>query len=56
MGEDARRTIEEADILRLSRADQIAFAEALINPPGAEREAACRQAPACRADRKVTVP
>jgi len=33
MGEDARRTIEEADILRLSRADQIAFAKALINPP-----------------------
>jgi len=33
MGEDARRTIEEADILRLARADQIAFAEALINPP-----------------------
>jgi len=33
MGEDARRTIEEADIIRLSRADQIAFAKALINPP-----------------------
>ena len=33
MGQDARRTIEETDIIRLSRADQIAFAEALINPP-----------------------
>jgi uncharacterized protein (DUF1778 family) len=33
MGEDARRTIEEADIIRLSREGQIAFAEALINPP-----------------------
>jgi uncharacterized protein (DUF1778 family) len=33
MGEDARRTIEEADIIRLSLADQVAFAEALINPP-----------------------
>ena len=31
-GEDARRTVEEADIMRLSRADQIRFAE-LINPP-----------------------
>jgi uncharacterized protein (DUF1778 family) len=33
MGEDARRTIEEVEIIRLSRADQIAFAKALINPP-----------------------
>ena len=33
MGEDARRTIEETDILRLSREGQIAFAKALINPP-----------------------
>jgi uncharacterized protein (DUF1778 family) len=33
MGEDARRTIEQTDIIRLSRADQIAFAEALIEPP-----------------------
>ena len=32
-GKDARRTIEETEILRLSREDQIAFARALINPP-----------------------
>jgi uncharacterized protein (DUF1778 family) len=33
MGEDARRIIEEAYIIRLSQADQIAFAKALIDPP-----------------------
>ena len=32
-GEDARRTVEEADIMRLAREDQIRFAEALITPP-----------------------
>lgn len=32
-GEEARRIVEETEIMRLSRADQIAFAEALINPP-----------------------
>ncbi|PSJ60048.1 DUF1778 domain-containing protein [Mesorhizobium ephedrae] len=32
-GEDARRVIEEAEIMRLSREDQIRFAEALITPP-----------------------
>ncbi len=32
-GEDARRTVEEAEIMRLAREDQIRFAEALINPP-----------------------
>lgn len=32
-GEDARRTVEEAEVIRLSRDDQIRFAEALINPP-----------------------
>jgi uncharacterized protein (DUF1778 family) len=32
-GEDARRVIEDAEILRLAREDQIRFAEALINPP-----------------------
>jgi len=32
-GEDARRTVEDADIMRLARADQISFAEALITPP-----------------------
>jgi uncharacterized protein (DUF1778 family) len=34
-GEDARRVVEEADILRLSREDQLRFAEALIHPPRA---------------------
>jgi uncharacterized protein (DUF1778 family) len=33
-GEDARRVIEETEIMRLSREDQIRFAEALIDPPG----------------------
>jgi len=32
-GEDARRVVEEAEIIRLARADQIRFAEALIDPP-----------------------
>lgn len=32
-GEDARRTVEEADILRMARADQEQFAHALIDPP-----------------------
>lgn len=32
-GEDARRVVEEAEILRLAREDQIRFAEALIHPP-----------------------
>jgi uncharacterized protein (DUF1778 family) len=32
-GEDARRTVEDAEIMRLAREDQIRFAEALINPP-----------------------
>lgn len=32
-GEDARRVVEEAEIIRLARTDQIRFAEALINPP-----------------------
>lgn len=32
-GEDARRTVEEADLLRMAREDQIRFAEALIDPP-----------------------
>ncbi|HVV95169.1 MAG TPA: DUF1778 domain-containing protein [Hyphomicrobiales bacterium] len=31
-GEDARRTVEDAEIMRLAREDQIRFAEALINP------------------------
>ncbi len=33
MAEDARRTMEEAHITRLSRDSQMAFAHALINPP-----------------------
>ena len=32
-GEDARRLVEDVEILRLARADQIAFAQALIGPP-----------------------
>ena len=34
-GEDARRAVEEAEIMRLAREDQIQFAEALIEPPKA---------------------
>lgn len=34
-GEDARRVVEDAEIMRLSRADQIRFAEALLSPPKA---------------------
>jgi uncharacterized protein (DUF1778 family) len=33
-GEDARRVVEDAEIMRLARADQVRFAEALIDPPG----------------------
>jgi uncharacterized protein (DUF1778 family) len=32
-GEQARREVAEAEIMRLAREDQIRFAEALINPP-----------------------
>ena len=32
-GEEARREVEGAEIMRLAREDQIRFAEALINPP-----------------------
>lgn len=32
-GEDARRIVEEAEIMRLTRADQVLFAKALIDPP-----------------------
>jgi uncharacterized protein (DUF1778 family) len=32
-GEDARRVVEDAEIMRLAREDQIRFAEALIDPP-----------------------
>jgi uncharacterized protein (DUF1778 family) len=32
-GEDARRVVEEAEIMRLAREDQIRFAKALIDPP-----------------------
>lgn len=36
-GEDARRVVEEAEVLRLAREDQIRFAEALIHPPKPNR-------------------
>ena len=32
-GEDARRIVEDAEIMRLAREDQVRFAEALIDPP-----------------------
>ncbi|OHV79253.1 DUF1778 domain-containing protein [Rhizobium sp. LCM 4573] len=32
-GEDARRTVEEADVLRLATEDQVRFAKPLIDPP-----------------------
>lgn len=32
-GEDARRTVEDAEIMRLAREDQMRFAAALIDPP-----------------------
>lgn len=32
-GEEARRVVEDADILRLAREDQIRFAQALIKTP-----------------------
>ncbi len=32
-GEDARRTVEDAEIVRMAREDQIRFAQALIDPP-----------------------
>ncbi|MGY2051129.1 type II toxin-antitoxin system TacA family antitoxin [Methylobacterium sp. JK268] len=32
-GEDAKRVVEEAEILRMARADQVRFAQALIDPP-----------------------
>lgn len=32
-GEDARRVVADAEIMRLARTDQIRFAEALIDPP-----------------------
>lgn len=34
-GERARSIVEEAELLRLSREDQVRFAEALIDPPEA---------------------
>jgi len=32
-GEDARRVVADAEIMRLAREDQIRFTEALIDPP-----------------------
>lgn len=34
-GVEARRVVEEAEIMRLGREDQIRFAEAILNPPPA---------------------
>ena len=39
-GEDARRVVEQAEIMRLARADQIRFAEALVNPAKANQKLA----------------
>lgn len=39
-GEDARRVVEDAEIMRFAREDQIRFAEALINPPKANERLA----------------
>lgn len=36
-GEDARRVVQDAEIMRLAREDQIRFAEALIAPPKANK-------------------
>ena len=45
MGQDAQRTIEENFIIKLSAADQTAFAQALIDPPApnAKLKAAVRR-------------
>lgn len=32
-GEDARRVVEEAEVMRMAREDQVRFAEALVDPP-----------------------
>lgn len=37
-GEDARRVVQDAEIMRLAREDQIRFAEALIEPPKANKQ------------------
>ncbi|AOH85650.1 hypothetical protein AWL63_18610 [Sphingomonas panacis] len=37
-GEDARRVVEDAEILRLAREDQIRFAQALVDPPRANEK------------------
>lgn len=39
-GEDARRVVAEADIVRLAREDQVRFAKALIHPPKPNRRLA----------------
>ena len=48
MGEDARRTIEEADIIASSQGGPDRFCRGATIPPGAKRQDACRQAPPCR--------
>ena len=32
-GKEARRDVEESEVMRLAREDQVRFADALINPP-----------------------
>lgn len=32
-GEDARRVVEDAEIMRMAQEDQVRFAQALIDPP-----------------------
>ena len=43
--EDVRRIVEEAEIPRIARADQIAFAQALIDPPAPKLQTCRREAP-----------
>ncbi len=39
-GEDARRVVQDAEIMRLAREDQLRFAEALLAPPKANKRLA----------------
>ncbi len=41
VGEDAKRVVAEAEMLRLSRDDQVRFAEALIDPPPPNERLTC---------------
>ncbi|MCL2713715.1 MAG: DUF1778 domain-containing protein [Alphaproteobacteria bacterium] len=51
-GEEARRTLDEEDVLRLATEDQLRFAEALINPPAPNH----RLARAARRHAELIVP